>query len=62
MDPGVWNQVGLELSHINIQGSIKPQRGSQGRDHLNQKTHQSPRQYHQYIYIYIKAKTSCGSV
>ena len=48
MDPRVWNQVGLELGHVDIQGSIKPQRGSQGRDHLNQKnTHQSPHSYFQ---------------
>ncbi|KAL5190292.1 hypothetical protein HKD37_04G009765 [Glycine soja] len=30
MDPWVRNQVGLKLSHINIQCSIKPQRGSEG--------------------------------
>lgn len=38
MDPWVGDQVGLKLGHINIQGTIKPQRGGQGGNHLNQTT------------------------
>ncbi|RDX87498.1 hypothetical protein CR513_31024, partial [Mucuna pruriens] len=30
VDPRVRNQISLELSHVNIQRSIKPQRGSEG--------------------------------
>lgn len=31
MDTGIGNKVGLELSDIHIDGSIKPQRRCQGR-------------------------------
>merc|ERR1719447_1321713 len=34
VNPGVWHQVSLELSQVHVQGSIKPQRGSNGRDNL----------------------------
>lgn len=34
VDSWVWDQVGLELSNIDVQGSIESQRGSQGRDDL----------------------------
>lgn len=38
VDSWVWDQVGLELSHINIQGTIEPQRSSQGRNNLRDET------------------------
>lgn len=34
MDSGIWHQVGLELSHIDVQGTIESKGGSQGRDNL----------------------------
>ena len=34
MDPGVGHQVGLELSQINIESSVKSQRGRDGGDNL----------------------------
>jgi hypothetical protein len=34
MDTGIWHQVGLELSDINVQGTIESQRGSQRGDDL----------------------------
>merc|ERR550539_1563880 len=34
VDPGVGHQVGLELSQINIEGSVKSQRGRDGGDNL----------------------------
>merc|ERR1719499_2190746 len=34
VDPGVWHQVGLELSQINIESSIKPERCSDGGNNL----------------------------
>ena len=34
VDTGVGHQVGLELSQINIQGTIEPQGGSDGADNL----------------------------
>mmetsp|Transcript_2838 Transcript_2838/g.6222 ORF Transcript_2838/g.6222 Transcript_2838/m.6222 type:complete len:325 (-) Transcript_2838:54-1028(-) len=34
VDTGVGHQVGLELSHIHVQGTIEAQRGSQGGDDL----------------------------
>jgi len=34
MDPGVWHQVGLELSDIDVKGTIESQGGSEGRDDL----------------------------
>ncbi len=38
VDPGVRHQVGLELSKINIESSIKPQTGSDGRHNLANQT------------------------
>ncbi|KRX85828.1 hypothetical protein T12_8436 [Trichinella patagoniensis] len=29
LNPRVWHQIGLEFSHINIQGTIKPQGGGE---------------------------------
>ena len=37
MDPRVTLQIGLELSDINIQGTVKPQRGSKRWNHLRDK-------------------------
>ena len=34
MDPWVGHQVGLELVQVNVQGAIKPERGSDGGDNL----------------------------
>merc|ERR1719476_908455 len=34
VDPGVGHQVGLELSEIHIEGSVKPERGGDGGDNL----------------------------
>ena len=34
MDPGVGHQVGLELSQVNVQGTIESERGSDGGDNL----------------------------
>ena len=34
MDSGVGHQVGLEFSHIDVQGTIESEGGSQGRDDL----------------------------
>jgi hypothetical protein len=34
VDPGVGHQVGLELSEVHIQGTIKAERGSDGGDDL----------------------------
>ena len=34
MDSGVWDQVGLELSQVNVQGSIKSKRCSDRGDDL----------------------------
>merc|ERR1712050_159835 len=34
MDTWVWHQVGLELSDINVEGTIESEGGSQGRDNL----------------------------
>jgi len=36
VDTGVGHQVGLELSDIDVQGTIEPQRGGQGGDGLGQ--------------------------
>merc|ERR1712212_1044322 len=37
VDPGIWDQVGLELCQVNIQSSIKPQGGRyRGYDLANQ--------------------------
>merc|ERR1719471_1970949 len=38
VDPGVGHQVGLELSQINIESSIKPERGGDGGDNLTDQT------------------------
>lgn len=35
VDAGVGHQVGLELSHIHIQGTVKPEGGGQGGDDLS---------------------------
>ena len=34
MDSWVWDQVGLELSNINVEGTIESEGGGQGRDDL----------------------------
>ena len=34
MDPGVGHQVGLELGQVHVEGSVKPQRSSDGRNNL----------------------------
>merc|ERR1712054_33379 len=38
VDARVGHQVGLELSHINIQGTVEPKRSGQGGDHLRDET------------------------
>ena len=38
MNPGVWHQIGLELVEVNIKGTIKTKRGSNGRDNLTNQT------------------------
>ena len=38
VDPGVGDQVGLELSQINIESSIKPERCGDGGDNLTNQT------------------------
>ena len=38
MNSRIWNQIGLELGQINIESSIKAQRGSDGRDDLSNNT------------------------
>ena len=38
VDTGVWHQVGLELSQIHIQGTIKAQGSSDGGDNLTNQT------------------------
>ena len=35
MDSWVWHQVGLELSDIDVKGTVESQRGSQGGDDLS---------------------------
>ena len=35
MDPGIGHQICLELVQIHIQGTIKPERGGDGRDDLS---------------------------
>ena len=34
VDPGIWHQVSLELVEVNIESSIKPQGGCDGRNNL----------------------------
>lgn len=38
MDSGIWHQVGLEFSNINVKGTIESQRGSQRGDDLSNKS------------------------
>ena len=38
MDPGVGDQVGLELRQVHIESSIKPQRGCDGGHNLADQT------------------------
>jgi hypothetical protein len=38
VDSWVWDQVGLEFSDIDVQGSVKSQRGGQRRDDLGNKS------------------------
>jgi hypothetical protein len=38
VDSWIWDQVGLELSNIDIQGSVESQRSSQRRDNLGNKS------------------------
>ena len=35
MDSWIWHQVGLELSYINVQGTIESEGGSQRGDNLS---------------------------
>jgi hypothetical protein len=35
VDSWVWNQVGLELVQINVQGTIETERAGDGRDDLS---------------------------
>ena len=35
MDSWVWHQVGLELSDIDVEGTIESERGSEGRHNLS---------------------------
>jgi hypothetical protein len=35
MDSWIWDQVGLELGDIDVQGTIESQRGSKGGDNLS---------------------------
>ena len=37
MDPGIGDQVGLELSDVHVQGTVEPEGGSQGGDDLRDK-------------------------
>ena len=34
MDSGVWHEIGLELSDINVEGTIESEGGSKGGDNL----------------------------
>ena len=38
MDSGIWDQVGLELSDIDVKGTVESQRGSEGGDDLGDKS------------------------
>ena len=38
MDTGVWHQVGLELSDIDVQGTVETERSGQGGDDLSEET------------------------
>jgi len=35
MDSWIWDQVGLEFSDINVQGTVESERGSQRGDNLS---------------------------
>jgi len=35
MDSGIWHEVGLEFSNINVKGTIESERGSQRGDNLS---------------------------
>ena len=35
MDSGIWHQVGLELSDIDVEGTVESKRGRQGGDDLS---------------------------
>jgi len=35
MDSGIWHQVGLEFSNINVEGTIESEGGSQRGDNLS---------------------------
>ena len=35
MNPGVWHQVSLELSQINVQSTVKSERSGDGGDNLS---------------------------
>ena len=34
MDAGIWHQVGLEFVQVDVQGTVKPQAGSNRRNNL----------------------------
>ena len=38
VDTGVGHQVGLELSHVHVQGTVEAQGGGQGGDQLGDQT------------------------
>ena len=38
MDSWIWDQVGLELSDIDVKGTVESQRGSEGGDDLGDKS------------------------
>merc|ERR1719515_231033 len=38
VNPWIWHQVGLELSQIHVESSIKPERGSDGGHNLTNQT------------------------
>jgi hypothetical protein len=38
MDSGVWHEVGLEFSDINVKGTIESERGSKRGDNLSNKS------------------------
>ena len=37
VNSGIWHQVGLELIQIDVEGTIKAERGSDGGHNLNKK-------------------------
>ena len=38
MDTGIGDQVGLELSDVDVKGTVESERGSEGRDNLGDKS------------------------